>query len=237
MKTLVPVSAWTTPVRVPEDVVDDLDAITVEEGMQALTNRAEFLKDNKATGAASSVDNGVPRFDGTTGKVIQASGMRISDAVELEYITPKAKTRFVPHFEGVPGSATTWAFGNTFVVGSTNTGEIRFPFRLPAGCILSTVEVMWKPGAARAGANRMALTVIRLTPDWATPDNAPTPISGPHYDDGTTGLDVIATGDLAYTTTDAEILMFSVLAGNTAASSNDRVYGFRVSYTDPGPRT
>ena len=237
MKNLTPVSTFTSPVRAPEPLVDLRKAITVEEGLQALANRTEFLKDNKAAGAASSFDNGVPRFDGTTGKVLQASGMRISDAVELEYVTPKSKTRFVPHFDGVPGSGTTWAFSNTSVFGSTNTGEIRFPFRLPAGCVISTVEVMWKPGAARTGTNRMALTVIRLTPDWASPDNAPTPISGPHYDDGTTALDVIATGDLAYTTTDAEILMFSVLTGNTAASNNDRIHGFRVSYADPGPRT
>lgn len=43
-----------------------------------------------AVGAASSTDNYVPRFDGTTGKLLQSSTVRITDGGNIELITPSA---------------------------------------------------------------------------------------------------------------------------------------------------
>lgn len=79
MKNLTPVSEFTSPVRAPEPVVDLRKAITVEEGLQALLNRTEYLKDTKVTGPASATNNAVARFDEATGKLVQNSVVTLSD--------------------------------------------------------------------------------------------------------------------------------------------------------------
>lgn len=92
MKNLVPVSAFTTPVRAPEPLVDLRKAITVEEGLQALTDRTEFLKDTKTTGPASAVDNRLVRFDGTTGKLVQSGLVGADDLGNVSGVLGLAMT-------------------------------------------------------------------------------------------------------------------------------------------------
>lgn len=48
--------------------------------------------DGKMTGAASSTDNAVPRFDGTTGKVIQNSGVTVNDSNDVSGIRAMLRT-------------------------------------------------------------------------------------------------------------------------------------------------
>lgn len=61
-------------------------------------------------GPASSVDNAIPRFDGTTGKLLQASGIKISDQNDLELPAAIKETIFpitdAPAFEINPSNGT-----------------------------------------------------------------------------------------------------------------------------------
>lgn len=52
-----------------------------------VTSDVQAQLNAKAAGAASSVDNTLPRFDGTTGKVLQSSGVVVDDADAVTGIT------------------------------------------------------------------------------------------------------------------------------------------------------
>jgi hypothetical protein len=62
-----------------------------------------------ATGAASSADNGIPRFDGTTGKGLQSSGLSISDedllAIPTATLTSTSLVQSAVHVTGTVNQA------------------------------------------------------------------------------------------------------------------------------------
>lgn len=60
-------------------IIDDSNNIS---GVGTLTAGGVLFSD-KVTGPASSVDNTLPRFDSTTGKLIQTSGVSINDSDEI----------------------------------------------------------------------------------------------------------------------------------------------------------
>lgn len=71
-----------TSPKINEDVAVTATATEINY-VDGVTSNIQTQIDTKVTGAASSTDNGIPRFDGTTGKVIQTTGYTIDDSGTL----------------------------------------------------------------------------------------------------------------------------------------------------------
>lgn len=236
MKNLTESSTFTANVSVPEDNVDFRTAASVETGFQALANRTKHLNDNKAAGAPASTDNGIPRFDGTGGKTLQDSGIRITDGALLEYITPPSRTVLIPLSAGYATSGTT--NGSQFANFTDNFGQLIVQLRLPQGAIVTQVRAKVDPGAARAtSTDRIRLLVQRFLPDVSgTSTPSPSTIAD-QRDDGTGNVQTITASGLSETIDNGTtVYSVGITAGNDAATNNDRLYGIEVTYTDPGPR-
>jgi hypothetical protein len=234
MKDLVPVSEFTSPVRAPEPLVDLRKAITVEEGLQQLTNRTEFLKDTKITGPASLVDREIVIADGTTGKLAKASGLLIDTANEPVYPTAKARTKILMPL-GAKGAG--WQDV------AENAGQARFDLsELPSGAIVSRIRVIIDPGAARSGANRMFMRLTHGTPDFATPDLFGQTTDWTVSDDTTAAVQVLDSDSVPMTPITISNLVAGpvytlvVQGGNDAATNPDKVSIAEITWTDPGPR-
>jgi hypothetical protein len=251
-KNLTPVSTFTATITVPEDN-DAATGAAFESAYQALANRTEHLKDNKATGAASSTDNGIPRFDGTGGKTLQTSGVSISDAAEVVYNSPPTRTVTIgPACFTSCGDAgaTEWSFKSTGGAWESvdNSGQIscNLEDHVPTGAVVTEIVALVNPGTARAtSGNRMALELRQELIPFSNPSGSTG--SGQtafQRDDGTTDqqnitLDASSSIALSPLTIDrgAELsYQINIIAGNDASTNIDRFYGVRVTFTDPGPR-
>jgi hypothetical protein len=126
-----------------------------------------------ATGAASSADNGIPRFDGTTGKGLQSSGLTLSDADLLSipntagsgldlYNTADQVTNFERARLSWSGNVLTLANGSG---GSGATRGMQFTAGGGAFEVLSTGT--FKAGAAATTDTLPAFEVANLT-SWSS---------------------------------------------------------------------
>ena len=109
---------------------------------------------------------------------------------------------------------------------------------LPTGAVLTGVDALVEPGAARATEpNRMRLRVFRA--DYSAWPSAPTrtQLGSDDFDDGTATLQVLSVSGLAEAIDrSAEALFVEIRAGNDAGTNADNLRGFRIHFTDPGPR-
>ena len=119
------------------------------------------------------------------------------------------------------------------LVSAINTGQLILPLSdlLPDGVEVLTVSALVKPGAARAGANKMLLTdhlhivsFSGLTSSFST-TNVDT------VDDGTTNIQKL-TQSLGITIDRQNSQLFAKLVfGNDAGTNEDRIYGWEATYT------
>jgi len=112
---------------------------------------------------------------------------------------------------------------------------------LPVGGLLTSIDVMVRPGIARATVgNRITVDMARQTPDWGTPA---VPLAvGPIFtatDDGTTNVQVISSGALPSGIFDnvsrSSQIVLRIRAGNDAGTNKDDIHSIRLSYTVNGP--
>lgn len=102
------------------------------------------LNQGKADGPAVAVDNALPRFDGTTGKVIQASGVLVGDANEI--------SGYLGNINAQTGTTYTLVAADTGkIVECTNAAAITLT--LPA-----TFPVGWCCTVVQSGAGQVTLT-------------------------------------------------------------------------------
>jgi hypothetical protein len=92
----------------------------------ALTTYAKSLSDNKVTGPASSTDNAAVRFDATTGKLVQNSGVIIDDSNNITGVNNFSAASGTTHALGTSNTATTVNIGtgtgaNTINIGGSNS--------------------------------------------------------------------------------------------------------------------
>lgn len=85
---------WNPTNYVPDATI--AEAADVDD-LSAHLKGIDTLLGNKTTGPASSIDNAIVRFNGTTGKVVQNSGVLVSDSNELyqfiyKFISPNSIT-------------------------------------------------------------------------------------------------------------------------------------------------
>jgi hypothetical protein len=103
--------------------------------------------------------------------------------------------------------------------------------RLPDGLPMTAIEVMWQPGAARAGGNRMSLNVRAADGlDWVTP-SAGSIANASVFDDGTanfqvSSLDMTAAGAPFNAYDKAVDYTLELIGGNDVTV--DHVYAVRI---------
>lgn len=172
---------------------------------------------------------------------------------ELTYQTPKARTTVIHAvaFQGAAGpsgggwNASTEAGGggvktsmqsvDNFVVMYLNLGKV-----LPANATITRVRVLVDPGAARAGANRMAVQLTHSTPVFtgteAYPDET---VVGTWFDDTTTDVQSIDSGVISLEVgTGGRLPLLIVYSGNDGgAHAADTAYAVHISFDDIGPRS
>ena len=85
---------WNPTNYVPDATIAEAADI---DDLSAHLKGIDTLLGNKTTGPASSTDNAIVRFNGTNGKIVQNSGVLVSDSNELyqflyKFITPNSVT-------------------------------------------------------------------------------------------------------------------------------------------------
>lgn len=115
------------------------------------------------TGPASSTDNAIVRFDGTSGKLIQNSGMQINDSGEVNVGVWKGTEIGVPY--GGTGAASFTA--NNVLLGN---GSSSFQVVAPgsSGNVLTSNGTTWSSAALPANVASISFGTTGLTPSTAT---------------------------------------------------------------------
>ena len=218
---------------IPPDYFNWLFSVE-SEWLTYLEDFADELKVQKVQGPASSTDNALARFDSTTGKIVQDSGVRVSDSAEVEYITPPTRVVTVPGSVLITGTDNTMSIGDTGATMKTDNMFAYFDLAayVPGGATLTELRVSVTPGAARAvNADRMALRIHRSSGSGAAVAELDV------YDDGTATAQTIASGALSLTLDRTGFrYVVEVEAGDDAGTNNDFVRFFYIAFTDPGPR-
>jgi hypothetical protein len=222
MKNLTDVDAFTSPVTVVEGGVDYMTAANQETTAQQLANRTRYLKDKfDAAFPASSTDNAIVRYDGTSGEVVQNSGVIITDSAHVDYVTPKSETIFRAVWNPFVDTAAAqpWvqsvigAWSTTNVAGQQNTMAVPLP-GLRTGMTITGAGVWVGPGAARTATNRISVELFRL--DYA---GTQTSLATADEDDGTTAYQFVGPTGLSVVVDTSQYDYFLlVTSGNTAAT-------------------
>jgi hypothetical protein len=105
-------------------------ATTAVSGHETTYDHDEFV-----TGPASAPNNAVPRFDGTTGALIQSSGIEIADeASNIIQVTATNPAGDTVHFAANPGvNSTGFLFGKTTSTPQAANGAYTAYFKGPTG--------------------------------------------------------------------------------------------------------
>lgn len=198
----------------------------------------------KVTGPASAADNAITRFDGTSGKLVQSSGLQVDDSAELVYASPPTRITVVPGWEFKPANNT-----GTYVMTSGFYGGIRVSSNslgyfavlssfLPDGAVVTRVRYMVDPGVARSGTNRTRMVIGKQALSFGTPSIGSFTSVADVYDNAAATLQVISSGTISETINKAggSALVAQFSAGNDAATNPDEFYGVEIQWTDPGPR-
>lgn len=249
MKNLTESSTFTANVSVPEDNVDLRTAASVETAFQSLTNRTKYLNDHSAfTSAVSSTDNALARYDGTTGKTVQAGTVTESDtgtlanvenielSGELSYNPTKTRTKLIPLALGSASSGVT--NGSSFAQIAANYGLLTLPIILDQGSLVTQVRVKAKPGDVRpTSTDRIALALQVFAPDLGnTTTPTPTTVASAR-DNGSTSVQTFGISSLLMSIDNDSTTYFAVISGGANAGTNpDEIYGVEVEYIDYGPR-
>lgn len=109
----------------------------------------------------------------------------------------------------------------------------------PHGATLVNVIAVWKPGVARAGADRMLLELKERTIDPSPFPAIVGAVSTPFsiYDAGShTDIEATTLVTTSYVIDSSKQQWVSITAGSDAGTNKDLFYGLRVTFQDPGPR-
>jgi hypothetical protein len=222
------------------DAIQEEIANTIEDAGVVLDDgdngQLSAIVNAKADGAASSTDNEIPRFHLATGKVLQTSGMRVSDAIELEYISAKSRSSILPLTSAIAFDTATGA-DSTITQQLGGTG-IPNAISVPGG------SSAFIPVSLRT---ESFITSIDITADPTTSFSARLVSATPSFAAGTTstatvGSTVANSGTAIQTRTISAINSSIANGGSQYGVLIDAVgaliiHGVRVNYLDPGPRS
>lgn len=234
--TITDVSTFTDPVPTPADG-DEANAAAFTPTNQALGNRTRWLKDNKPTKPASTLDNELPRFDGTDGKTLQQSGVKIDDSATIVYATPKVRSIVIPSSAFQPAASTdvvVRATDGSYTQSATNSAHFLADISayLNDRCTITAYGVEVFKGANRSGGNAIAIKLYRNPYP-----SAAVQLGSGDADTGGTGTELLdetlASPHAVNRSTNTYTL--DVKMGNDAATYPDSIlYGF-ITVSEAGP--
>lgn len=163
---------------------------------------------------------------------------------EVVYPTPKTRTIAIPPRAQIVGS---WigVFGESCSV-ETSTNQavlvVDLGAHVPSECVITDVEVILTPGAARATVSaRMSVEIEKQ--EVTVGGGVVSSVLAAVTDDGTANLQAVSvtastSPAWADVTVDrsTEQLLLSIDASADAVSNADQVQAIHVTFTDPGPR-
>lgn len=208
-QNLTETATFDTPITVPQNT-DPATAESVVVPFQAVTNRTKYLKNELDT------------------RIV---------ADEFTYPTPKAKVKELG-IMALGAGADGWSPVLGRVESTKDTHPAFFDLDLPGGCVVTGIDVIVTPGAARSSPNRMTAVLTRINADYSTPGSSVESFGTSAEDDGTTGAQLLQQTGLSVTLSsrDSKAYAIRVFSGNTGSSAADKIHGVRVHYNDPGPR-
>ena len=219
--------------------------------MNAFSAAIVELQTEVASGAASSTDNAIARFDGTDGKVLQNSGAVVTDASEIEYVTPKTRTFVIPAGMFRPGSANwVWVKNRWEIPANAASGEKMMAYiDVPKNQHLSKVELAVRSEESGSGITMglfqagfaTSLTAAALSEGSSDGTSVGTDTAS---SSGTTDqiieFDPFVTGPLPYPlTNDSSRYAVRITKGASAGAGSTYVIvgDMRVTLSDTGPRS
>jgi hypothetical protein len=185
-----------------------------------------------------------------TSKSPQSGGFVYENAVTRRYLVSLADGL------AMGGASPGWGYGMIFTDGPlwlslANSGTVVFPLNsyLREGMIITDVRVMVTPGAARAGTNRLNVSLCYTAVDFNSPYNNPIAqtVLASVYDDASLlqqrislasalGAGHTVVRDNGLGSLDCRDYHLMITAGNTAGTALDAIYGIQLVVSDPGPR-
>lgn len=213
-------------------IEDDGDTLDEDDKAQLST-----VIQRRAKGAASATDNAIARFDSTTGKVIQNSGVQIDDSANIVYASPKVRSIVIPSSAFVPTSSADVVVRSTdgsYSQSATNSAHFLADVSayLNDRCTITAYGVYVTKGAARAGGNKMAIKL------WRNPyPSSAVQLGSGDVDNGSSGPELLdeTLGTPHAVDRAANAYSLDVKVGHDAATYPDAiVYGF-VTVSEAGP--
>lgn len=222
------------------DTLDENDKEQLHAAIVAIAN-ARF--------PAGAADNAIARFDGTTGKLLQSSGVLIEDDNDItgaKDITASGAITGGSHVYATPPTRTVLLFadalrglawtplGDSTVLCNRNSSFACAKLPVPQGATLTSVRVALCPGASRATpADRMQVKLRRVTgiSTSGVPVNTVTGWTDA-TDDGTALGQIVGDTSINHILAAGDAFKLEVTSGNTAGSANDNVYGIEIVYTE-----
>jgi hypothetical protein len=199
-----------------------------------LVDYCDELLAQKVQGPATVADNILPRFSGTTGKVVEGTNISVADTTSaLSYVAAVGTTIPVPF---VAHATSSWTHDGALALQSTvDASELRVPVRVPLGAVITGARAMVDPGAIRAGANRMALQIQYRTVDWGA-ITAGTYAAASAFDNGSTSAlqNIAITGQSISVAAGTHVYLV-VFHGTDGGSNTDILRALEVTFDDPGP--
>jgi len=163
---------------------------------------------------------------------------------ELIYPNPLARTLILSPSAFEQSISATWeAPGGVFTTGARGSlvdGAVLVADLskiIPAGCTLSSVEVLLNPGAARTGGDRVAVDILEQTPNFAVPAAYGTGTSlGTAYDDGSSSTQLVTLAAVDEMLVSTNTLQLHIYSGQDAgAHAQDVIYAVRLSILETSP--
>lgn len=237
-----------TPSGTPDKVgaSDYLDAlVTLFASAPALLSEiASRISGDAArvVGPSSATDKSLTRFNGTTGKLVQGSGIVVEDTTDdvsgiglITYKTPKLDYLLIGP-AGIHPSSSSVTYGRAASAMICSTDSVTMlvdlsPY-LTDRCTITGWTVRVHPGAARSGGARMYTRLLKESLAGAL-----TQIGSTTYDD-TTGAaqSIVGTGSVSETV-DRGAYSYSIEigCGNNASSYPDTIIWALLSISEAGP--
>ena len=192
--------------------------------------------------------------DGVTAEYARLNSNGTYEAKSFGYVNPPTRYNNISlpafHRDQLNSTVADFHIGagtNNYWLIKSNGGDIYADLNpyLRDGMIITGIEVIMKPGAARSSTNR-AYALVGYTPQsWVSAGSNPVaPVQVAfEYDDTTANKQIISITGLSHTVVrdsfnGSRDYWMILGAGNTAGTGGqeDTFWGVRIHYTDPGPR-